>query len=99
MRIRQTLHVGTLSCFRAQGLKQWKAVLRIHDILVWILIWILGLLIDPDPDPAIFVTDLPKIFFQVFYFLLYEGTFTSFYIDKKSERRRKKVEILLLEIY
>jgi hypothetical protein len=39
---------------------------------------------DPDADPAIFVSDLhdeTKKFFCLFFF---EGTFTSFYKDKKS---------------
>jgi hypothetical protein len=72
--------------------------LRIHDILVWIRIrgsmpltngsgsWIL------DPDPAIFVTDLQdankKIILVTNFFcrLLFEGTFTSFFKEKKSKR-------------
>ena len=78
--------------------KVLKAVLRIHDILVWIRIrgsmpltnspgsrsWIQIL----DPAPAIFVIDLQdankKLIF-IFYFiclLLFEDTFTSFCKDK-----------------
>ncbi len=43
-------------------------------------------LMDPDPDPAIFVTDLQdankKLFFSKFFCsLLFEGTFTSFFKD------------------
>ncbi len=40
---------------------------------------------DSDPDPANFVSDLQdaknKIIFIIFYFLLFEGTFTSFFKD------------------
>jgi hypothetical protein len=45
-------------------------------------------LMDPDPDPTIFVSDLQlqerqqKIWF--FCLLLFEGTFTSFFKIKKS---------------
>ncbi len=43
-------------------------------------------IMDSDPDPAIFVTDLQyvnkKSFFA--YYLLFEGTFTSYFKDKKS---------------
>jgi len=46
---------------------------------------------DPDPDPAIFVNDLQDktstknyFFSTCFCLLLFEGTFTSFFKDKKS---------------
>jgi hypothetical protein len=45
-----------------------------------------------DPDPAIFVIDLQeankKIYFftKFFCLLLFEGTFTSFFKDKKTKR-------------
>jgi hypothetical protein len=48
---------------------------------------------DPDPDPAIFVIDLQdankKLIFLTKFFclLLFEGTFTSFFKDKKSQKR------------
>jgi hypothetical protein len=53
---------------------------------------------DADPDPPIFIIDLQdankklikKKFFSI---LLFEGTFTSFFKDKKSKRRHKTVEI------
>jgi hypothetical protein len=53
---------------------------------------------DPDPDPAIFVIDLQntnkKLFFSKFFcLLLFEGTFTSFFKDKKSKRNHKTVGI------
>jgi hypothetical protein len=54
---------------------------------------------DPDPDPAIFIIDLQdankKIIFSKKFFciLLFEGTFTSFFQDKKSKRSHKTVEI------
>jgi len=44
---------------------------------------------DPDPEPAIFITDLQdeskKLIFlnNVFCSLLIEATFTSFFIDKQ----------------
>jgi hypothetical protein len=41
---------------------------------------------DSDPDPAIFVSDL-----QVVCLLLFEGTFTSIFKDKKSKRGHKTV--------
>ncbi len=50
-----------------------------------------------DPDPAIFVSDLQdinqqkKFFLSSFYILLFEGTFTWFFKDKKSQRSHKKV--------
>jgi hypothetical protein len=51
---------------------------------------------DSDPDPAIFVIDLQHaskklIFNTIFsaYYLLFEGTFTSFFKDKKSKRVAK----------
>jgi hypothetical protein len=49
---------------------------------------------DADPDPAIFVIDLQdankKLSFSANYF---EGTFTSFFTDKKSKRSHKTVGI------
>jgi hypothetical protein len=53
---------------------------------------------DPDPDPCLFVIDLKdaKIFIFFFKFLLntvlFEGTFTSFFKDKKSKRSHKTVK-------
>jgi hypothetical protein len=47
---------------------------------------------DADSDPAIFVIDLQdpneKLFFLLKFFclLLFEGTFTSFFKDKKSKK-------------
>jgi hypothetical protein len=52
-----------------------------------------------DPDPAIFTIDLQDankklIFFKQFFcVLLFEGTFTSIFKDKKSKRSHKTVEI------
>jgi hypothetical protein len=55
--------------------------------------------VDPDADPACFVIDfqdankkqicLKKIFCS----LLFEGTFTSFFIDRKSQKCHKAVGI------
>ncbi len=42
---------------------------------------------DADSDPAIFISDLQdvkNIFFDVFCLLLFEGTVTSIFKDKKS---------------
>jgi hypothetical protein len=50
---------------------------------------------DPDPDPAIFVIDIQdsnkkQIFLKKFFFiLLFEGTFLSFFKEKKSKRSHK----------
>jgi hypothetical protein len=53
---------------------------------------------DPDPDPAIFLhQDANKkhfsFFLKFFCLLLFEGTFTSFFIDKKSKRSHRTVGI------
>jgi hypothetical protein len=52
---------------------------------------------DPDPDPSIFIIDLQdtnKKLFEKKVFLhitvLYEGTFTSFFKDKKSKKVTKQ---------
>jgi hypothetical protein len=49
-----------------------------------------------DPDPAIFVIDLQdankkQFLKKLFCLLLFEGTFTSFFKDKKSKRSHKAV--------
>ena len=55
--------------------------------------------VDSDLDPAIFVIDFQDankklIFLKKFScLLLFEGTFTSFFKDKKSKRSHKSVEI------
>jgi hypothetical protein len=46
---------------------------------------------ESDPDPAIFISDLQDGMF--FCLLPFEGTFTSFFKDKKSQRSRKTVGI------
>jgi hypothetical protein len=56
---------------------------------------------DLDPDPAIFVINLQNankklIFKQFFCVLLFEGTFTSFFKDKKSKRSHKTEGIKVL---
>jgi hypothetical protein len=54
---------------------------------------------DADPDPSIFIIDFQdanqKIIFLTKFFciLLFEGTFTSFFKEKKSKRSHKTVEI------
>jgi hypothetical protein len=52
---------------------------------------------DSDLDPAIFVIDLEdtnkKLVYTNFCSLLFEGTFTSFFKDKKSKRSHKTVGI------
>jgi hypothetical protein len=54
---------------------------------------------DADPDPVIFIIDLQdtkikQIFCKtVFCILLFEGTMTSFFKEKKSKRSHKTVEI------
>ncbi len=47
---------------------------------------------DAAPDPAIFVSDLQDVNNQLFVsLLLFEGTFISFFKDKKSKRSHKTV--------
>jgi hypothetical protein len=91
--------------FSALNFFQFLAVLRVHDILGWIRIRILGSMPLTngsgswirvlDPDPALFVIDLQdvskKLIFEHNFFclLLYEATFTSFFKDKKSKRVKK----------
>ncbi len=86
--------------------KYFLPVLRVHDILVWILIrgfmplnngygFEFG---SSDLHPAIFVIDLQdankKIFLKKFFcFLLFESTFTSFFKDKKFLRIRIQIWI------
>jgi hypothetical protein len=56
---------------------------------------------DLDPDPALFVIDLEdankqQIFSKFFCLVLFEGTFTSFFKDKKSKRSHKTEGIKVL---
>ncbi len=65
-------------------------------------LWILDP--DLDPDPAIFVTDLQdaikKQFKKKFFsLLLFEGTVTSFFKDKKSKRSHKTVGIKVFSFF
>jgi hypothetical protein len=48
---------------------------------------------DPAPDPSLFVSDLQDANKRFFGFIFFEGTFTSFFTDKKSKRSHKGVEI------
>jgi hypothetical protein len=54
---------------------------------------------DADTDPSTFIIDLQdankkQIFLKRFFcILLFEGTFTSFFEDKKSKKSHKTVEI------
>jgi hypothetical protein len=51
---------------------------------------------DSDPDSAIFVIDLQdanKKLIKLFCLLLFEGTFASFFKNKKSKRSHKTVGI------
>ncbi len=81
---------------RAGG--EYYSVFRIHDILVWIRnrIWNPGSMpLTNGSGSAIFVTDLQdaskkQIFLHNFFcLLLFEGTFTLFFKDKKSKRVTK----------
>ncbi len=77
---------------------QCKPVLRIHDIFVWIRIRIPltngsgrgSCYFRHWPSRCQQKTNFKKKFF---YLLLFEGTFTSFFKDKKSKRSHKAVEI------
>jgi hypothetical protein len=59
---------------------------------------------DADPDPAIFMNDLQdsnkktikKLFFCI---ILFEGTVTKFFKDKKSKRSHKIVEIIEIKVF
>ncbi len=59
--------------------------------------------IRPDPNPALFVSDLKdanqKYFFLSMFFslLLLEGTLTSFFNDKKSWRNHKTEDKVFLK--
>ncbi len=62
--------------------------------------------LDPDPDlnPAIFVIDLQdanekQINKKFFYLFLFEGTFTSFFKDKKYKRSHKRVGIKVFLLF
>jgi hypothetical protein len=51
---------------------------------------------DADPDPAIFVIDLQdakkkQFFFKFFCLLLFEGTFTSFFKEKKVKKKSQSI--------
>ena len=49
---------------------------------------------DPDPNPVILESDPQNNFFSKFIcLLLLDGTFTSFFKDKKSKRSHKTVRI------
>jgi hypothetical protein len=53
---------------------------------------------DPDPDPSFFIIDLQdankkRIKKKFFCIVIFEGTFISFFKDKKSKRSHKTVEI------
>jgi hypothetical protein len=53
---------------------------------------------DPHPDPSIFIIDLQdankkRFKKKVFCIALFDGTFTSFFKDKKPKRSHKTVEI------
>jgi hypothetical protein len=61
---------------------------------------------DPDPDPTTLIIDLQgadkktNLFKKkLFCLLLFEGTFTSFLIDKKSKRSHKTVGIKVFLIF
>jgi hypothetical protein len=55
--------------------------------------------LDPAPDPALFVSDFQDAAQKFFCLWLFEGTFTLFFKDKKSERSHKAVEIKVFFYY
>jgi hypothetical protein len=74
----------------------FPAVLRIHDILVWIRIRIRIRRSMPltNGSGSFYFHHWPSRCQQKkFSFLLFEGTFTSFFKDKKSKRSHKTVKI------
>jgi hypothetical protein len=55
-------------------------------------LWLMDLYPESDPDPAIFITDLQDankklILKKLFCILLFEGTFTSFFKNKKVKKK------------
>jgi hypothetical protein len=58
---------------------------------------------DSDPDPAIFFIDLrdanKKLILKNFCFLVFDGTLTSFFRDKKSKKSHKTVGIKVLSYF
>jgi hypothetical protein len=53
----------------------------------------------PDPDPALFVSDLQEAnkqknvrFFFAYFGITFEGTFTSFFEDKKSSHKEVRTQ-------
>jgi hypothetical protein len=75
------LHCSTAAgtCLGFQPFFYLQEVFRIRDLLVEI---------RPAPDPALFVSDLSCL-------LLFEGTFTSFFKDKRFTKSHKTVEIMV----
>jgi hypothetical protein len=58
---------------------------------------------DPDADPAIFVIDFQDAnknqFFKISFSVLFDGSFISFFKDKKSKRSRKTVGITFFLLF
>ncbi len=67
-------------------------VLRIHDILLWIRIWIRGSMPLTNGSGSCYFRHWSSrcqqkiVFFKFSCLLLFEGTFTSFFKDKKSKK-------------
>ncbi len=92
---------GNVSPRSSQGHKKVKpktsvAVLRIHDILGWIRIRILGSMPLTNGSGSCYIRHWPSrcqqktnFWTQFFCLLLFEATFISFFKDKKSKRVTK----------
>jgi hypothetical protein len=65
-------------------------MLRINAILVWIRIRVSMLQTNGFGFSSLTCKTLTKNYFKI-RFLLFEGTFTSFFKDKKSKRSHKKL--------
>ncbi len=102
------LILRALKRFAALYCKEFRAVLRIHDIFVWIQIHIRGSM--PLTNGSGSGCGSGSCYFyhwpsrrqqknikkRFFCLLLFEGTFTSIFKDKKSKRSHKTVEIKVL---
>jgi hypothetical protein len=80
------------SCRQRNPMHICKTVFRIHDNSVWIPIWIRGSMPLTIGSGSCFLSltfKMPtknKFLNKFFCLLLFEGTFTSFFKDKKSKR-------------
>jgi hypothetical protein len=95
-----TQRTSILRSSQAKRYAGYFPVLQIHDILVWIRIRIRGsmpLTNGSGSGSCFFFRHEPRQKF--FCLLLFEGTFTSFFKDKKSKRSHKIVGIKVFLLF